>query len=64
MTVNGQAVPFDCGCSLLDFLEGDGWDVRTIAVERNGAIVPRATYASVLLADTDALEIVRFVGGG
>ncbi len=35
-----------------------------VAVERNGAIVPRSTLGDVALADGDVLEIVHFVGGG
>lgn len=35
-----------------------------VAVERNGAIVPRSTLAETLLAEGDTLEIVHFVGGG
>ncbi|MEL6878114.1 MAG: sulfur carrier protein ThiS [Pseudomonadota bacterium] len=35
-----------------------------VAVERNGAIVPRSTLAKAELADGDTLEIVHFVGGG
>ncbi len=35
-----------------------------VAVERNGAIVPRSTLAEAPLAEGDMLEIVHFVGGG
>lgn len=35
-----------------------------VAVERNGAIVPRSTLAEAPLAEGDTLEIVHFVGGG
>lgn len=35
-----------------------------VAVERNGAIVPRSTLGEAPLADGDTLEIVHFVGGG
>ena len=35
-----------------------------VAVERNGAIVPRSTLSNALLANGDVLEIVHFVGGG
>lgn len=35
-----------------------------VAVERNGAIVPRSTLAEAPLAEGDSLEIVHFVGGG
>ena len=39
-------------------------DPAKIAVERNGAIVPRSTLGEAPLADGDVLEIVHFVGGG
>jgi len=35
-----------------------------IAVEHNGDIAPRTTWASVAVAQNDRLEIVHFVGGG
>jgi len=35
-----------------------------VAVERNGAIVPRSTLAEAPLNADDVLEIVHFVGGG
>ena len=35
-----------------------------VAVEANGAIVPRSTLGEAPLADGDRLEIVHFVGGG
>jgi thiazole synthase len=35
-----------------------------VAVESNLAIVPRSTFAEVVLAEGDALEVVHFVGGG
>ena len=37
---------------------------RRLAVELNGAIVPRSTWAQVSLADGDRLEIVHAIGGG
>ncbi len=39
-------------------------DPRTVAVERNGAIVPRADHATVRLEPGDRLEVVHFVQGG
>ncbi len=35
-----------------------------IAVEHNGVIVARTSWASTSLHDGDKLEIVQFVGGG
>jgi thiamine biosynthesis protein ThiS len=39
-------------------------DIRKVAVELNREIVPRSTYAQVVLASGDTLEIVHFIGGG
>ncbi len=64
MRVNGKTVPLEQEQTLLAFLTAGRYDSRTIAVERNGVIVPKAEYESTMLADEDALEIVRFVGGG
>ena len=37
---------------------------KRIALERNGEIVPRSTFATQQLADGDRLEVVVAVGGG
>ncbi|MBQ7002572.1 MAG: sulfur carrier protein ThiS [Oscillospiraceae bacterium] len=52
------------GRTLTDVLVDLGFDPMKIAVERNGDIVPRATYGHTILEDGDHLEVVRFVGGG
>jgi len=41
-----------------------GLDPRTVAVERNRAVVRRADYAATPVNDADEIEIVAFVGGG
>ena len=41
-----------------------GYDLKRIAVELNGDIVPKATYSQVILKKDDVVEIVSFVGGG
>ena len=46
---------------LLDELHLQG---RSIAVEKNGDIVPRSQFAIEPLADGDRLEIVTAIGGG
>ncbi len=61
--VNGEDTAAD-GRMLLDYLREAGYVPARIAVERNGEIVPRATYESVRLAAGDVVEIVSFVGGG
>jgi hypothetical protein len=37
---------------------------RLVAVERNGAIVPKSAFGSTLLEEGDVVEIAHFVGGG
>ncbi len=39
-------------------------DARRVAVEVNLAIVPRSHYPQTHIAEGDAVEIVRFIGGG
>lgn len=64
MKVNGATIFLGEQQSLFDFLEVNQYNIRLIAVERNGEIVPKATYKDVMLNDEDTLEIVNFVGGG
>ncbi len=64
MRVNGKEMTLVNNQSLLQFLENNGFDTATLAVARNGEIVPKPSYDAVLLCETDTLEVVRFVGGG
>jgi sulfur carrier protein len=41
-----------------------GFRADRVAIERNGEIVPRATWGSTPVAEGDRLELVHFVGGG
>ena len=52
------------GKTIAEFLETTDYNPLRIAVERNGEIVPKATYAETVLQDGDNVEIVNFVGGG
>ena len=61
--VNGTELDI-AGKTLTEYLATTNYDMKRIAVERNGAIVPKATYAETVLKDGDSIEIVSFVGGG
>jgi len=37
---------------------------RKVAIERNRDVIPKSTYAEVVLEDHDVLEIIHFIGGG
>ena len=52
------------GKTIAEYLETTDYNPLRIAVERNGEIVPKATYAETVLQDGDNVEIVNFVGGG
>ena len=64
VTVNGQRHQLAEGTRLIDFLKTTGVTARRLAVERNGAIVPRSEHEQLVMADGDAFEVVHFVGGG
>ncbi|MBS0482684.1 MAG: sulfur carrier protein ThiS [Proteobacteria bacterium] len=63
LTVNGETRRAAPG-SLADLVRSLDLDPAKVAVERNGAIVPRSTLEAVAVAQGDVLEIVHFVGGG
>jgi thiazole synthase len=64
VTLNGEARQLPGPTSVAGMLTGLGLDPAKIAVERNLAIVPRSTYASVAVEEGDRYEIVHFIGGG
>ena len=64
ITLNGDPRRVAAGSSVADLLASLNLPAEKVAVERNLAIVPRSTFADVVLAEGDALEIVHFVGGG
>ena len=64
VAVNGERREVAAGTTVAALLAELGRHPRTVAVEHNGAILPRARYAETGLADGDRLEIVHFVQGG
>jgi sulfur carrier protein len=64
LQVNGKEVQLDGPTPLLAYLEKLGVSPRAVAVEHNGAIIERDAYATAILREGDAVEIVRMVGGG
>ena len=61
--INGEL--FDiAGKTLAEYLKTTSYDIKRIAVERNGDIVPKGRYEETVFSDGDSVEIVSFVGGG
>ena len=61
--INGKDLDI-AGETLADYLASTNYDIKRIAVERNGEIVPKAAYNETVLNDEDTIEVVSFVGGG
>jgi sulfur carrier protein len=64
IVVNGQPRPAAERLALPALIEELKLADRRVAVELNGAIVPRSAWAATQLADGDRLEIVHAIGGG
>jgi len=65
--LNGQIRTVDeltAPVPLVHLIEALGLKADRIAVEHNGEIAPRTTWAHVTVKSGDKLEIVHFVGGG
>ena len=61
--VNGEDMNI-AGKTIAEYLATTNYDMKRIATELNGDIIPKATYAQTVLKDGDSMEIVSFVGGG
>ena len=64
MIVTGVATPLPRSMTAPEYLEENGYQIARVAMERNGSILPKASFAETMLEDGDTLEIVSFVGGG
>ncbi len=64
LIINGEPRSFAAPLTLAQLVDTLSLVGKRIAIERNGAIVPRSQYAETMLADNDRLEIVVAVGGG
>ena len=62
--VNGEPHRILAGTTLTMLLASLGREPRLVAVEHNGAIVPRARFGELRLRAGDRIEIVQFVQGG
>ena len=61
--INGKEIDI-AGEILSWYLEKAGYDIKRIAVEMNGDILPKSKYNETIFKDGDELEVVSFVGGG
>jgi thiazole synthase len=64
ITLNGEPRVLPAPVSVAELLEGLRYDGRRLAVEVNREVIPLARHRECRLADGDAVEVVRLVGGG
>lgn len=62
--VNGDATDVAEGTTVADVVARHRSSPRGIAVARNEEVVPRSTWAAVVLAEGDRLEILTAAQGG
>ncbi len=64
ITLNGQSKSFDSPLNVAELLRHLGLEDKRVALELNGAIVPKSQHTETLLQSGDVLELVVAVGGG
>ena len=66
LKINGSDRQFPTGIpqNLTELLDQLGINQATVAAEIDGRIVERRNFAQTQLSDGQAVELVRFVGGG
>ena len=62
--VNGKEINLTEDTTVAEYLEQNQYQVKRIAVELNGDILPKYSYSDTMLKDGDRLEVVTVVGGG
>lgn len=62
--INGESAELPEGTTVQAMIALRGVDGRRVAVEINGAIVPKSAYGETVLCDADRIEIIGFIGGG
>lgn len=62
--VNGETRELPDGLTVAELLARVGAPQSGIAVARNSSVVRRSEYASQIIQDGDAIEIIKAVAGG
>lgn len=62
--LNGREIQTNNNSTVEQILLKEGYQLKLVAVEYNGNILPRIQYSNQIIEDNDVLEVVSFVGGG
>jgi thiamine biosynthesis protein ThiS len=64
ITLNGDPYTIEGDPRVATLIERLGIRPTRVAVEINGAIIPKAQHADAVIAAGDVVEVINFVGGG
>lgn len=62
--VNGKIFELENDISVYEFLDQNGYELKFIALERDGEILPKKLWRDRFMSEGKAYEIVTLVGGG
>ena len=62
--LNGKIFELENDMSVYDFLAQNGYELKFIALERDGEILPKKLWSDRFMSEGKAYEIVTLVGGG
>ena len=63
-SVNGKNFELENDINVYDFLAQNGYELKFIALERDGEILPKKLWSERFMSEGKAYEIVTLVGGG
>ena len=63
-SVNGKIFELEHDINVYDFLAQNGYELKFIALERDGEILPKKLWCERFMSEGKAYEIVTLVGGG
>ncbi|WP_462106641.1 sulfur carrier protein ThiS [Campylobacter concisus] len=62
--LNGKNFELENDMSVYEFLAKNGYELKFIALERDGEILPKKLWHESFMSEGKAYEIVTLVGGG
>ena len=62
--VNGKNFELENDINVYEFLAQNGYELKFIALERDGEILPKKLWRERFMSEGKAYEIVTLVGGG
>ena len=62
--LNGKIFELENDMSVYDFLAQNGYELKFIALERDGEILPKKLWRERFMSEGKAYEIVTLVSGG